>query len=447
MPAILRLSTACVCVIGALTVSAFTQGAPTVSPESVGMSSERLGRLTRVLDEYARAKQIAGTVTLIRRAGRTVYFQAAGMRDIEKNVPMTTDTIFRIASQTKAITSVGVMLLVEDGRLLLTDPVSKHLPAFATTTVRAAGSGDTLNAVAARRAITIRDLLTHTAGVSYGSAPELQERYAAAGLTQWYFADKVRPIGALVDTIASLPFEAQPGERFVYGYSTDILGAVIEKVSGLPLDRFLASRILEPLKMTDTHFFLPASKVSRLATVYSGAANASVQRAPETTKTMWGGGLGQGHYTDGPRAAFSGGAGLLSTASDYARFLQMMLNKGELDGVRLLSPKTVELMTVNHIGTLYTTPGRGFGLGFETIEDLGRSGRYGSEGVFGWSGAYFSHYWVDPQEQLLVVFMTQLIPNGGSDLQDKLRVLVNQAIIGPPQGERVTTTAAVPRPQ
>jgi len=447
MIAILRRSTACGCVIVALTVSAFTQSSPIASPESVGMSSERLGRLTRVLDEYARTKQVAGTVTLVRRAGRIVYFQAAGMRDIEKGVPMTTDTIFRIASQTKAITSVGVMMLVEDGRLLLTDPVAKHLPAFATTTVRATGSGETLNAVAARRPITIRDLLTHTAGVSYGGEPELQERYAAAGLTQWYFADKTRPIAALVDTIATLPFEAQPGERFVYGYSTDILGALIEKVSGMPLDRYVASRILDPLKMTDTHFFLPASKASRLAAVYSRTANTPVQRAPETTKALLGGGLGQGQYADGPRAAFSGGAGLLSTASDYARFLQMMLNKGELDGVRLLSPKTVELMTVNHIGTLYTTPGRGFGLGFETVDDLGRSGRYGSEGEFSWGGAYFSRYWVDPQEQLVVVFMTQLIPNGGSDLQEKLRVLVTQAIAGPPQGERMTTTAALPRPK
>ena len=203
------------------------------------------------------------------------------MRDVEKGVPMTTDTIFRIASQTKAITSVGVMMLVEDGRLLLTDPVAKHLPAFATTTVRATGSGETLNAVAARRPITIRDLLTHTAGVSYGGEPELQERYAAAGLTQWYFADKTRPIATLVDTIATLPFEAQPGERFVYGYSTDILGAVIEKVSGMPLDRYFASRILDPLKMTDTHFFLPASKASRLAAVYSRTANTPVQRAPD----------------------------------------------------------------------------------------------------------------------------------------------------------------------
>lgn len=443
MSATFRTATGGVVLAVVTSLSTFAQGLPASSPESVGMSSERLGRLTRVMEQYTREKHVAGTVTLVARAGRTVYLEAAGFRDLEKNLPMTRDTIFRIASQSKAITSVGVMMLVEDGRMLLSDPVRKFLPSFASTSVRSTGSGATLNAVAARRPITIRDLLTHTSGVSYGGEVELQELYAAAGFTQWYFADKRQPIGALMDTLATLPFEAQPGERYVYGYSTDILGAVIEKVSGMPLDRFFAERILGPLKMHDTEFFVAPAKASRLAAVYSRTATTLVTRAPETTTERLGGGLGQGQYASGPRAAFSGGAGLLSTAQDYARFLQMMLNGGELDGVRLLSPKTVELMTVNHIGSLYTTPGRGFGLGFETVDDLGRSGRYGSEGEFSWGGAYFSRYWVDPREQLVVVFMTQLIPSGGSDLQEKLRVLVNQAIIGPPPRERVSTTTAV----
>jgi CubicO group peptidase (beta-lactamase class C family) len=177
--------------------------------------------------------------------------------------------------------------------------------------------------------------------------------------------------------------------------------------------------------MVDTSFFLPAGKESRLATVYARASNGTVTRAPD-------GHPGQGAYGRGPRIAFSGGAGLLSTAADYARFLQMLLNGGELDGVRLLSPKTVELMTRNHIGDLYPVPGRGFGLGFETVDDLGRSGRYGSEGEFSWGSAYFSRYWVDPQEQLVAVFLAQLLPAGGLDLQEKVRVLVNQAIVGPP---------------
>lgn len=444
-PASFRLAAVACAVAMSVPVGLAAQGLPTASPESAGMSSDRLARLTRVMDEYTRTRQVAGTVTLIARGGRTVYFEAAGVRDLERSIPMTRDTIFRIASQSKAITSVAAMMLVEEGKLLLTDPVAKYIPAFANTTVRGTGSGVTMNPLGARRRITIRDLLTHTSGVSYGGENDLQELYASSGFTQWYFADKSEPIGHWIDKLAQLPFEAQPGERYVYGYSTDILGHVIEKVSGLTLERFLAARIVEPLRMTDTHFFLPAGKESRLATVYGRTATTALTRAPDSPTGPVGGELGQGDYARGPRAAFSGGAGLLSTASDYARFLQMMLNGGELDGVRLLSPKTVELMTVNHIGTLYPTPGRGFGLGFETVDDLGRSGRYGSEGEFSWGGAYFSRYWVDPAEQLVTVFMTQLIPSGGSDLQEKLRVLVNQAIVGPPRTERVTTTAARPQ--
>jgi CubicO group peptidase (beta-lactamase class C family) len=434
----------CVTLVVCLTVAAGLGGqAPASSaPESVGMSSERLARLTRVLDESVKKGEVAGTVTLVARAGRTIYHEAAGFRDRESRSPMTRDTIFRIASQTKAITSVAVMMLVEDGKLLLTDPLSKHLPAFKQTSVRPA---EAPILVTGPRAITIRDLLTHTAGVSYGGEPHLRDAYAESGFTQWYFADKKEPIGVLIDRLAALSFVSFPGERYVYGYSTDILGAVIEKVSGQPLDRFFATRILEPLKMPDTHFFLPEAKASRLATVYGRTATTPLTRAEEApTDTPLGAGRGQGHYVTGPRVAFSGGAGLLSTASDYARFLQMLLNGGELDGVRLLSPKTVELMTVNHIGTLYPAPGRGFGLGFETVDDLGRSGRYGSEGEFSWGGAYFSRYWVDPKEELVAVFMTQLIPSGGSDLQEKLRVLVNQAIVGPPRAPTVTTTASRP---
>lgn len=398
------------------------QGLPSVPPDSVGMSAERLARLTRVMEEAAAQRQIAGTVILVARRGRIVYHEAGGFRDIEAGARMQKDTIFRIASQSKALTSVATMMLVEEGRLLLTDPVSRYLPAFRQTMVSSDGIGAVTEP--AQRAVTIRDLLTHSAGVSYGAEPHLAPEYASAGFTAWYFADRREPIAHWIDKLAALPFAAQPGARFVYGYSTDILGAVIEKVSGEPLDRFLATHILAPLRMRDTHFFLPPEKRQRLATVYARSSAGLLTRAPE-------GHPGQGDYVDGPRAAFSGGAGLLSTAADYARFLQMLLNGGELDGVRLLSPKTVELMTVNHVGDRYVAPGRGFGLGFETVEDLGRSGRYGSPGEFGWGGAYFSRYWVDPREQLVTVFLSQLLPSGGSDLQEKLRVLVNQAIVAP----------------
>jgi CubicO group peptidase (beta-lactamase class C family) len=400
------------------------QRLPTVSPESVGMSAERLARLTKVLEEYTAARQVAGAVTLVARSGRVVYHEATGFRDLERGAPMQRDTIFRIASQTKALTSVAIMQLVEEGRLLLTDPVSKFLPSFEKTTVHGAKDA---TPVSARRRITIRDLLTHTAGVSYGGEPHLADRYKAAGFTAWYFADREESIGHWIDKLASLPFAAQPGERFVYGYSTDILGAVVEKISGMSLDQFISSRIVAPLKMTDTHFFVPAAKGDRLATVYGRTPNTELTRAPN-------GHPGQGVYAQGPRAAFSGGAGLLSTASDYARFLQMLLDNGVLDGVRLLSPKSVELMTADHLGELYGVAGRGFGLGFEVVTDLGRSGRYGSAGEFSWGGAYFSRYWVDPKEQLVVVFLSQLLPAGGSDLQEKVRVLVNQAIVGPPPG-------------
>ncbi len=286
------------------------------------------------------------------------------------------------------------------------------------------------NQLPPQRPITIRDLMTHTSGISYGGG-DLAEQYAAAGFTQWYFADRPEPIGHAIERLARLPFEAHPGSRFVYGYSTDVLGYLIEKVSGIPLDRYLETRVFKPLAMVDTSFFLPPAKVGRLATVYGRTVSSDTTAAIELTRGP-AGHPGQGAYVDGPRVAFSGGAGLLSTASDYARFLQMLLNGGELDGVRLLSPKTIELMTADHIGSLYRQPGRGFGLGFETIEDLGRSGRYGSEGEFGWGNAYLSRYWVDPKEKLIAVFLAQLLPAGDSDLQDRVRVLVNQAIVASP---------------
>jgi CubicO group peptidase (beta-lactamase class C family) len=423
---------------GWVAVATSGQELRTTTPEAVGMSSERLARLTAVMDSYTRDKQIAGTVTLVMRAGRIVYFEPSGFLDIDKGVRMPKDAIFRIASMSKAITTVGAMMLVEEGRMLLTDPVSQYIPSFANTTVRESGAGLAINAVRARRPVTIRDLMTHTSGVSYG-AGALEELYTAAGFTEWYFADRQEPIGAWIDKLATLPFEANPGERYVYGYSTDILGRVIEKVSGQSLDRYLATRIFEPLEMSDTSFFLPAGKEPRLATVYGRLRRGTVTRASD-------GHPGQGAYVHGPRAAFSGGAGLLSTATDYARFLQMMLNGGELAGVRLLSPKTVELMTRNHIGDLYPSAGRGFGLGFETVNDLGRSGRYGSEGEFSWGSAYFSRYWVDPQEQLVAVFLAQLLPAGGLDLQEKVRVLVNQAIVGPVgRGEGAPAPTSRPR--
>jgi len=392
--------------------------------ESVGMASQRLERMKAVVQDYVDRQQVAGVVVLVVRGGQVVSFEPVGRMDVEKNVPMRKDTIFRMASMSKAITSVAAMILVEEGKVRLADPVSKFLPAFKQTSVAIPGSGSRVGLVPAKREITIRDLLTHTAGIAYGTGPAA-DQWKAAGIQGWYLADRKEPIVPLMERLASLPFDAQPGEKYVYGYNTDILGAVIEKASGMPLDQFFQARIFGPLEMVDSGFFLPPEKRARFATVYSMGPEGRIVRAPEPA-------TGQGEYVDGPRTCFGGGAGLLSTASDYGRFLQMLLNGGELEGARILSPKTVELMTSNHVKRLYGDEGLGFGLGFEVTEQVGAAGRYDTVGSYGWGSAYYSKYWVDPGEKLIGLFMTQLIPATGVDLQDKFRTLVYQAIVGPP---------------
>ena len=401
----------------------FAQGLPRAQPEDVGLSSARLQRLSDVLQDYVSDGRLAGAVALVARHGEVAYLESFGHRDLESRSPMHEDAIFRIASQTKALVSVGVMILQEQGLLLITDPVGKYLPEFRTTTVAEPREDGGYDVVDAERPITIRDLLTHMAGISYGNGVA-RDRWAEAGIQGWYFAHRDEPIGATVARMATLPFDAQPGERWIYGYSTDILGALVERVSGLALDDFIRTRILEPLGMRDTHFYLSEAKSDRLAVVYSAKAEGGLERAPDPGR-----GVGQGAYLEGPRKSFSGGAGLLSTAIDYARFLQMLLNGGELDGVRVLTRKTVQLMTVDHLGELQLSDGVGFGLGFAVLEDLGATGLPGSIGEFGWGGAYHSTYWVDPQEQLVVVYLTQLIPATNLDDHGKLRTLIYQALI------------------
>jgi len=406
---------------------------PAATAESVGLSSERLERLRAGMQRYVDDGRVAGLVSYVTRGGRVVHHEAFGKADVEAARPMTKDAIFRIASQTKAITSVAVMMLVEEGRVGLADPVSRYVPAFATTTVAvpapAGAVAETpVSAVAAKRPITIRDLLTHTAGIGYGFGVAAAQ-WKAAGIQHWYFADRTEPVASVVERMAALPMDAQPGEKYVYGYGTVILGVVVEKVSGLTLAEFFEKRITGPLGMADTRFYLDPAQKGRLTTVYA-AKDGKLERAPD-------GMPGQGHYVDGPRVAFSGGAGLVSTARDYGRFLQMMLNGGVLDGVRLLSPKSVELMTVNHVGTLFAErgvadAGKGFGLGFDVLLDLGRVGRLGSEGAFGWGGAYHTNYWVDPREKVVALVMTQLLPAGGSDLHGRFQTLVYQSIVAPP---------------
>jgi CubicO group peptidase (beta-lactamase class C family) len=394
-------------------------------PEEVGLSSERLQRLTSTFDGYVKDGRLAGAVVLVARRGKVAYLRTFGERDVAAHAPMTEDTCFRIASQTKALVSVGAMILQEEGKLLISDPVGKYIPEFQKTKVAVLKPGG-YDVVDAKRPITIRDLLTHTSGVSYGDGPA-KEAWQKAGITGWYFADRDEPVAATVTRMAALPFDSQPGEKYVYGYSTDILGVVVERASGKPLDEFLRTRLFEPLKMRDTYFYLPPDRAGRLATVYAATDGGKFERAPDGGHWPV---SGQGAYVEGPRKSFSGGAGIVSTAGDYARFLQMMLSGGELEGARVLGRKTVELMTVDHLGPIeFPNKGQGFGLGFSVVKDLGLRGAPGSFGEFGWGGAYHSTYWVDPQEQLVVVYFTQLIPAKDIDDHAKLRALVYQAIV------------------
>lgn len=406
-----------------LPIPAVAQTPAVVLPAEAGISGAALERLTRTLGEQVSAGLLPGGVLLVMRDGDAVLEHAFGWRDIEADDLMRTDAIFRIASMTKLVTSVGVLMLQEEGRLLLSDPVSKYVPEFANTTVAVAREDGGYDVVPSSRPITVRDLLTQTSGIGYGFGIA-RDRWEAAGITGWYLADRDEPIAATVARMAALPFDAQPGEAFVYGYSTDVLGAVIERASGQALDTLLRERIFLPLRMPDTSFFLPPARRDRLAAVYGMDTEGKLTRAPDASTN-----LGQGDYVAGPRMSFSGGAGLLSTARDYGRFLQMLLHGGALDGVRILSPKSVQLMTVNHIGDLYPwEDGVGFGLGVFVVGDLGERGKPGSAGEFGWNGAYHTAAWVDPQEQLVVVYMTQVIPATGLVDFDLVRAGVYGAI-------------------
>ena len=390
-----------------------------------GFDANRLARIDQALQADVDKTEIAGAVALVLRDGRPVYQRAVGWADKDSRKPMTMDAIFRIASQSKAITSTAVLVLFEEGKLNLDDPVSRFIPQFAHTTV--ATRSDTGRVIsAAKREITIHDLLTHTSGISYGTDSLVAPLYAAKGLGPsagwgWYTADKNEPICTTIERLASLPFVSQPGEKWVYGYNLDVLGCVIERASGVPFDQFVRTHITEPLGMHDTFFFIPAEKKARLVTVYM-SDSAGLRRAPE-------GARGQGHYVDGPRRNFAGGAGLLSTAHDYGRFLQMIANGGQLDGVRILSPHTVMMMTTNQSDSLFSkwSPCDGFGLGFGIHERAGCDALR-SVGSYYWGGAYGSSYMVDPKEHLVIVFMENRLPRK-SEPGDNFPRLVYQALV------------------
>ncbi len=387
-------------------------------------SPERLARMDRLLQQYVDQNKIAGAVALVLHDGKPVVERAVGWSDKEAGRRMTVNTVFRIASQTKALTSTAILALVEEGKIGLNEPVGHFIHSFSKTTV-AVPHGSEVTIVPAKRPITIQDLLTHTAGISYGTDKQVAALYEPKGLgpaagNGWYTADKDEPICDTMERLGTLPFVAQPGEAFVYGYNTDILGCVVEKASGMPLDQFIRTRITAPLGLRDTRFFIPLTERDRLAAVYASGPDGLIVRAPEGSK-------GQGSYVDGPRKSFAGGAGLTSTAHDYARFLEMIREGGDLRGVRILSPRAVDLMTTNQSGTLHSTTGLGFGLGFETVDRYGASGMAGV-GAFGWGGAYGTMYQVDRQSHTVIVLMIQLMPNS-TDIQTKFSTLVYQALV------------------
>ena len=402
------------------------------SPDSVGLSAVRLARIDAALQPYIDNKQLAGAVVAIARKNKTVYMKSFGLADIEANKPMKNDHIFRIASMTKPVTSVAVMMLYEEGKFLLDDPVSKYLPEFKELKVLTADG----NTVPAKREITIRDLLRHTSGISYRFwGKPIAELYEKAGIS-----DGLEPTaGTIADNskrIAAQPLHSQPGEAFEYGLNTDVLGYLVEVLSGMPLDRFFKERIFNPLKMPDTQFYVSEAQRSRVVSLYTPGEKGGLLKSPDAP-TRWGQLIFSPAVPYGTqRTYFSGGGGLTSTAGDYLRFTQMFLKGGKLDAVRLLSRKSVELMAMNHIGDIsvwtYVPPGSAgnlgdkFGLGFGVRSDAGMN-ELGSTGEYMWAGIFNTRFWIDPKEQLSIVMMGQIIPRN-PDIEAKVHAAVYQAI-------------------
>ena len=386
-------------------------GIPRAVPEEVGMSAARLQRIAPVIQHWIDDGKIPGALTMIAREGKLVHFEKFGMQDVASSTPVEFGTIFRIYSMTKPITSVAVMMLYEEGHFQLNTPVSEFIPAFRDMKVYA-NHGDAI--VDAEREVTVKHLLTHTAGLIYGGdwVHPINDRYREA---DFYGGD----LAHMAQELGNIPLLHQPGDAWNYGMSTDVLGYLVEVVSGMPFAEFLKKRIFEPLGMVDTDFSVPEEKADRYATLYEPAEDGGIQvleNAPVSSGTL------SFHH--------SGGAGLQSTAADYLRFCQMMLNEGELDGIRLLGRKTVELITMNHIPDdwqpLWRT-GCGFGLGFAVVTDVADTHALGSLGTYSWGGLASTTFWIDPIEELIGILMTQLI--GDASFHAQFRVLTYQAII------------------
>lgn len=405
-------------------VSGAVNGLVVVKPETVGMSSERLQRLTKRMQEYIDRGQVAGTVTLIARRGKVVHYEAQGFRNREQKAPMQKDDIFVMMSMTKPIVSMALMMLYEEGKFLLSDPISKWLPEFEKMQVKVAdGEGGTKLVPA--RPITIRHILTHTAGFSTGlAAPTTPAENARAvaedGSPRTPQTPRAVTIRDRVKLIAASPLNFQPGEKWEYGSATDVVAALAEVISGMNMDDFLRERIFKPLGMTDTYYNVPESKHSRRPIVYAPQPDGTIKPQPVVNRP--------------PTTVFGGVAGLSSTASDYFKFAQMVLGGGESNGVRLLSPKTIDLMITNHIGDLTVTlkgPGYGFGLGYSVLMDSGKATESLTPGSFGWGGAWGTYFFVDPVEEVIGILLIQVTSYRHVNIRQDLGTLAMQAIIEP----------------
>lgn len=395
-------------------------GLPMATPESVGMSSERLQRIDDFTQRYIDNELVAGTVTLVARKGRVVHFSAQGMKDVERNQPMTTDTIFRMASMTKPIASVALMMLYEEGWFQLDDPISDWLPEFSNMMIEIENSDGTTRLEPAQNPITFTHILTHTAGLMNSYRGDIQ-RYSEVAAVRGE-----ENLASWTERLATLPLRYEPGTRWEYSQATSVVGRLVEVISGQDLDTFFRERIFEPLQMRDTHFYLPRDKVNRFASLYGpDASNENRIRLTEV-------GDERSNYVAEPRNFFSGSGGLVSTAHDYIRFQQMMLNGGELDGVRLLGSKTVELIFANHTGDLplwLSGPGMGFGLGYSVVLDRAVAHTSDSEGSVSWGGAFGTLFWIDPEEELVAIILTQVRPYSHIRIREGFHNVVNQAII------------------
>jgi CubicO group peptidase (beta-lactamase class C family) len=377
-----------------------------------------------IINGYVDTHKIAGGVILVMKDGNEILHIAVGKQDVEADKDMKIDSLFRIASQTKALTSVGVMILKERGLISAKDPVSKYIPSFNKTNVLVVNKDKSHSVVPAEREITVHDLLTHSAGISYGWGIN-EDEWKNIGLHGWYFADKDQTMKQALAPITTIPQHAQPGSEFIYGHSTDLLGVIIETISGKSLKKFFETEITDPLGMMDTHFYVPQSKLSRLTTVYN-ATDSDIKRASDadTTDDFM---VSQGHYANGPMKAYSGGAGLVSTSSDYAKLLSMLLNQGTLNGTQILSPSSVAEMTRDQIPYIDMDWNDGFGYGFAL--EVGEEGDVkGKTLQYEWGGAYHSNYYVRPEDGVIVIYLTQLIPTNGLKDWEEISAVIKIAL-------------------